>query len=113
MLIAGVNCNAQGSLGTNPICRYSGNGKSSATTGRSITAGTSARKKRKVVIARGSLKVKAGRKKRFFMKPTRAGKRILKPGRRVRMRVTIRQRIKGQKTRTMSKTVVVKVKRRG
>ncbi len=111
MRIAAVNCNVQGSKGTNPICQYSGTGTGSGfTSGRSRLASASAG--RKVVIAKGFLRVKSGKKKPFKLKPTRAGKKLLKPGRKVRMRVTITQKIKGKKTRRMSKTVTVKVKGR-
>ena len=64
-------------------------------------------KAKKVVIAKGSVKVPAGKKKPLKMKLTAAGKRLLKPGRTLKLKLTVRATRTGSKAQTIHKTIKV------
>lgn len=114
MLIAGVDCKAQGSLGTNPYCQLYGEaqyGSGRTSGGRSFAAaGVSAKKRKKVTFAKGSTRIPVGKRKNFSLKITKAGKKLLKHGRNLKLKVTIRMTRPGQKATVKSRMVTLRVK---
>ena len=66
-------------------------------------------KPKKVLFAKGDVKVPVGKTKPLSLKLTAAGKKLLKAGRTLKITVTITKTQKGQKKEKVTKTVKLKV----
>lgn len=119
MRIAWVDCNAVGGNPTREVaevCSFYGDGitRGYAPTlpprPRAGIAGTRAKPKPKpILFAKGSVKVPVGKSKPLKLKLTAAGKKLLKPGKTVKIEVTITKTQPGQKKQKVTKTVKLKI----
>lgn len=66
-------------------------------------------KPRRVLFARGDVKVPVGKTKPLPLKLTAAGRKLVKPGRTLKLEVRVRQSRKGSKVQVMTKTVTLKI----
>lgn len=74
---------------------------------RPATDASASAKARTIVVARGKVKVPAGKRKPLKMKVTKKGAALIRAAGEVKLKVTVKIAIKGQKTITKSKTVRV------
>lgn len=106
-LSVGIACNANGSLGTNPVCKVHGDGFTRSQTAPHRVLGR--RRSSKVLVITGSTTVPAGQTKQLKFKVTKAGAKLLKTGRKLKTKVTIRVTQQGTKTVTATKTLKLQV----
>ncbi len=103
-----VDCHAKGGRPTGKIAEIcSARGEATYQQTRTVARPWAKPKAKKVVIAKGSVKVPAGKKKPLKMKLTAAGKRLLKPGRTLKLKLTVRATRTGSKAQTIHKTIKV------
>ena len=103
---ASVNC----SLGsTNAACQVSGEATFVAPITNSLDYARHPKTKR-IVFAKGSLKVPHGKTLPLPLKVTAAGRKLLKPGKTLKVALTITEKAPGAETQRTTKTLAVKLK---
>ncbi|HEV2858093.1 MAG TPA: hypothetical protein VGW80_06795 [Solirubrobacterales bacterium] len=111
MTIAGIDCHAQGGHPTGEvaeICAAAANAYSTAVAPQ--TAFRRAKPKTsKILFAKGAVKVPAGKKKPLKLKITSAGKKLLKPGKTLALKLSVTTRRGSSKPATTKRTVKLKV----
>lgn len=111
-----IDCNAQGGHPTGrvaEICAASGNAYSTVvspqTAFRSLSNVFAKPKPKKILVAKGSVRVPEGQSKPLKMKVTTAGKKLLKPGKTLKVSIAVKVTRPGVKAKILTKTVKIKV----
>lgn len=114
MLIAYVDCNAAGGHPTGKVAEICSFYSDGLTRGYAPTLPPRPRawakpKPKQILFAKGGVKVPAGKTKPLKLKLTAAGKKLMKPGRTLKIKVTITKSQPGQAKQKVTKTVRFKV----
>ncbi|HZO06670.1 MAG TPA: hypothetical protein VFB52_09795 [Solirubrobacterales bacterium] len=113
MLLAGVDCHAPGGHPTGWVAEFCAANASAYPQGSAPAAGFRPWAKPKAkppLFAKGKVRVPEGKTKPLVLKITAAGRKLLKPGKKIKLKVTLTTKRSGaKKATTVTKTVTLKV----
>jgi Tol biopolymer transport system component len=93
-------------------CTFGGTGSTLAVPiGKTATAAAAKKKAHTIVFATGSVKVSSGKKKALPLKLTKAGRKLAKPGKTLKIKVTVKESRSGHVVSTKIKTLTLKIPR--
>jgi Tol biopolymer transport system component len=109
-LSVGVDCSAQGGHPDPKYCHGDGIAKAVTYTGSNPRLWAKPKLKKKTIIfAKGSVKVRGGESGQLKLKVTGAGKKLAKPGRTLKIQIVVKVSRDKEKPETFKQTVKVKV----
>lgn len=109
VLSVSVDCNArQSAPSTNPICLAKGDGFTKAASFQHRLPAAKPKRNKLVKVVTAKTKIAAGKTKKLKFKITGAGRKLLRPGRKVKVTLKFRVTQPGLRTVAASKTITLK-----